>query len=63
MSVWGHHKINDLAVFYWVFVFFSETLSETKCRRITLFSGMVDLFFTLNLCHARLHTRGRVSLA
>ena len=41
-------------------LFLSETLSETKCRRITLFSGMDDLFFTLNLCHARLHTRGCV---
>ena len=42
-------------------LFLSETLSETKCRKITLFSGVDDLFFTLNLCHARLHTRGCVS--
>ena len=37
--------------------------SETKCHSITLLSAMGYLFFTLNLCHARLHTRGCVLLA
>ena len=52
-SVWGHHNINKLAAFDTCAVCLSETLSETKCRGITLFSTVTYLFFSLNLCHAR----------
>jgi len=47
--VWGHHNINNLAVFDFALVFFSETLSETKRRRTTLFSGIDDLFLASEL--------------
>ena len=49
MSVWGHHNINNLAVSGFALAFFSETLSETKRRRTTLFSGIGDLFLASEL--------------
>ena len=52
--MWGHHKINKLAVFAFALVCFSETLSETNWRRTTLFSGIADLSFLSKLStHAR----------
>ena len=57
--MWGHHNINKLAVSNFALVFFSETLSETKLHRTTLFGGIDDLFLTSELS-TRAGARGKV---